>query len=31
MPYGWEGNLMSDVALFMRHKLQYFIYLLTQA
>jgi len=27
MPCGWEGNCRSGVALAMRHKLQWFIYL----
>jgi len=27
MPCGWEGNRRSDVALVMRHRLQWFIYL----
>jgi len=27
MPCGWEGNRRSDVALAMRHRLQWFIHL----
>ena len=27
MPCGWEGNHRSDVALAMRHRLQWFIHL----
>jgi len=27
MPYGWEGNRRSVVALAMRHRLQWFIHL----
>jgi len=30
MPYGWEGNRGSGVALAMRHRLQWFIHLRTQ-
>ena len=30
MPYGWEGNRRSGVALAMRHRLQWFIHLLAQ-
>jgi len=30
MPYGWEGNSRSGVALAMRHRLQWFIRLWAQ-
>jgi len=30
MPYGWEGNRRSGVALAMRHRLQWFIHLRAQ-
>jgi len=30
MPYGWEGNRRSDIALAMRHRLQWFIHLRAQ-
>ena len=29
MPCGWEGNRRSDVALALRHRLQWFIHLLS--
>jgi len=30
MPYGWEGNRSSGIALAMRHRLQWFIHLRAQ-